>query len=56
MIEATLLKNLGFILIAATVFAFAGRSLRVPAIITYILAGLALDLSEDGWKSITYWN
>lgn len=42
MIEATLVQNLGWILVAATVCAFAGRFIRVPAIITYIIAGLLL--------------
>ena len=40
--ELTLLLNLGFIVITAAVFAFLGKAIRMPSIVAYILAGMAL--------------
>lgn len=37
-----LLKNLGFIIVAASIFAFVGRLIRMPTIVCYILAGIVL--------------
>lgn len=40
--EFTLLLDLGFIVVAAAVFAFLGKLVRMPSIVAYILAGMAL--------------
>lgn len=40
--ELTLLLNLGFIVITAAVFAFLGKLVKMPSIVAYILAGMAL--------------
>lgn len=40
--DLQLLLNLGFIVITAAVFAFAGKLVRMPTIVCYILAGIAL--------------
>lgn len=42
LIEAPLLRDLGFILIGATVVVLVARLIRIPSIVAYILAGLAL--------------
>ncbi len=40
--DLQLLLDLGFIVITAAVFAFAGKLVRMPTIVCYILAGVAL--------------
>lgn len=40
--ELTLLLNLGFIVITAAVCAFLGKLVKMPSIVAYILAGMAL--------------
>ena len=40
--DLQLLINLGFIVVTAAVFAFAGKLIRMPAIVCYILAGAVL--------------
>ena len=40
--ELTLLLNLGFIVITAAVFAFLGKLVKMPSIVAYIIAGMAL--------------
>jgi Kef-type K+ transport system membrane component KefB len=40
--DAPLLRDLGFILIGATVVVLAARLINIPSIVAYILAGLAL--------------
>jgi len=40
--DATFLRELGFIILAAAVFSVAARPARIPSIVAYILAGLAL--------------
>ena len=40
--DLQLLIDLGFIVITAAVFAFAGKLIRMPTIVCYILAGIAL--------------
>jgi Kef-type K+ transport system membrane component KefB len=40
--ELTLLLNLGFIVIAAAAFAFLGKLVKMPSIVAYIIAGMAL--------------
>lgn len=40
--ELQLLLDLGFIVITAAVFAFAGKLIRMPTIVCYILAGIVL--------------
>ena len=40
--EITLLLNLGFIVITAAVFAFLGKLVKMPSIVAYIIAGMAL--------------
>ena len=40
--DLQLLINLGFIVIVAAVFAFAGKLIRMPTIVCYILAGIVL--------------
>lgn len=42
MFEASVLKDLGVILLAAALFAMAARPARIPSIVAFILAGLAL--------------
>ena len=42
MMDAPILRDLGFILVAATVVVFLARMIRIPAIVAYILAGLLL--------------
>lgn len=42
MFEASVLKDLGVILMAAALFAMAARPARIPSIVAFILAGLAL--------------
>ncbi len=50
--EIYLLQDLGWIVITAAVFAYVGKLLRMPSIVSYIFAGLALgpilDLVEVG--------
>ncbi|MEC8614358.1 MAG: cation:proton antiporter [Verrucomicrobiota bacterium] len=40
--ELTLLLNLGFIVITAAGFAFLGKLVKMPSIVAYIIAGMAL--------------
>lgn len=40
--EMTLLLDLGFIVITAAVFAFLGKSVQMPSLVAYILAGILL--------------
>tara|TARA_B100000989_G_scaffold55567_1_gene37412 strand:+ start:2104 stop:3771 length:1668 start_codon:yes stop_codon:yes gene_type:complete len=40
--EITLLLNLGFIVITAAGFAFLGKLVKMPSIVAYIIAGMAL--------------
>lgn len=42
MIDAPLLRDLGFILVAATAVVFVARVVHIPAIVSYILAGILL--------------
>ncbi|MDZ7779021.1 MAG: cation:proton antiporter [Gemmatimonadota bacterium] len=42
MSDASILRDLGVILVAAAAFAILARSLRIPSIVAYILAGLLL--------------
>ncbi len=42
MIDPTLLRYLGFIVVTAAVFALVARRLNIPTIVVYILAGLLL--------------
>ena len=40
--ELTLLLDLGFMVVTAAVFAFLGKLIKMPSIVAYILAGMAL--------------
>ena len=40
--ELTLLLDLGFIVVTAALFAFLGKLIKMPSIVAYILAGMAL--------------
>jgi Kef-type K+ transport system membrane component KefB len=40
--DATFLRELGFIILAAAIFSVAARPARIPSLVAYILAGLAL--------------
>ena len=40
--ELTLLLNLGFIIVTAAGFAFLGKLVKMPSIVAYIIAGMAL--------------
>ncbi len=40
--DLQLLINLGYIVVTAAIFAFAGKLVRMPTIVCYILAGIAL--------------
>ena len=42
MSDVSILRDLGFIILAAALFSFAARPARIPSIVAYILAGLAL--------------
>ena len=42
MSDVTILRDLGFIILAAALFSFAARPARIPSIVAYIMAGLAL--------------
>lgn len=51
--ELSFLRNLGLLFIAAAVVAFLGRFLRVPSIVSYILAGLLLG-PTFGWVEVDH--
>jgi Kef-type K+ transport system membrane component KefB len=51
--ELSFLRNLGLLFIAAAVVAFFGRFLRVPSIVSYILAGLLLG-PAFGWVEVDH--
>lgn len=40
--EVTLLLDLGYIILAATAFAFLGKGIKMPSLVGYLLAGLLL--------------
>ena len=42
MYDATFLRELGFIILAAAIFSVAARPARIPSLVAYMLAGLAL--------------
>jgi CPA2 family monovalent cation:H+ antiporter-2 len=50
-IDPGILAKLGFIVMAATIFAYLGRAIRMPSIVVYILAGLCLG-PFTGWIEV----
>jgi len=46
-----ILAKLGFMVMAAAVFAYLGRAIRMPSIVVYIIAGLSLG-PFTGWFEV----
>ena len=53
--ELHLIFDLGFIAIAAAVFAFLGKLVRMPSLVAYILAGMVIGPWLGIVEMITRW-